>query len=122
MKAYWTPGLGRNLKVNERLRLMCLAAGRLDLLLEIAAFLRDKKEPEIVRQGNPPRPHLAYPHFGESSVLPDSAYEVTVTEWVGGRRIEAPQRGPRPSFARRVVRKARRTVLSALRTPRAHRV
>ncbi|MCA1272850.1 glycosyltransferase family 2 protein [Streptomyces rubiginosohelvolus] len=122
MKAYWTPGLGRNLKVNERLRLMCLAAGRLDLLLEIAAFLRDKKEPEIVRRGNPPRPHLAYPHFGESSVLPDSAYEVTVTEWVGGRRIEAPQHKARPSFARRVVRKARRTVLSALRAPRAHRV
>ncbi|CAM5627258.1 hypothetical protein SBADM41S_01456 [Streptomyces badius] len=55
-------------------------------------------------------------------MLPDSAYEVTVTEWVGGRRIEAPRNKPRPSFARRVVRKARRSVLSALRAPRAHRV
>ncbi len=101
---------------------MCLAEGRVDLLLDIAAFLRDKKEPELVRSGNPPRLHLAYPHFGESSVLPDRAFEVTITKWVGGRRIEAPHGRPRLSLARRVVRKARRTVLSALRTPRAHRV
>ncbi|MFI1191351.1 glycosyltransferase family 2 protein [Streptomyces californicus] len=121
MKAYWTPGLARNLKVNERLRLMCVAEGRLDLLLDIAAFLRAGEEPEVVRRGNPPRLHLAYPHFGESSVLPDRAYEVTVTEWVGGRRIDPPQERPRVSFARRVARKARRTVLDALRAPRTHR-
>ncbi|MFD7746119.1 glycosyltransferase family 2 protein [Streptomyces sp. NPDC059698] len=119
MEAYWTPGLARNLKVNERLRLTCVAEGRLDLLLDIAAFLRAGEEPEVVRRGGPPRLHLAYPHFGESAVLPEGAYEVTVTEWVGGRRIDPPRQRPRASFARRVVRKARRTVLGALR---AHRV
>ncbi|MGY3682864.1 hypothetical protein ACVWXU_006487 [Streptomyces sp. TE33382] len=44
-----------------------------------------------------------------------------MTEWVGGRRVEAPARHSSVSFARRVVRKARRTVLAALRAPRAHR-
>lgn len=122
MKAYWTPGLARNLKVNERLRLMCVAEGRLDLLLDIAAFLRAGKEPEVVRRGDPPRLHLAYPHFGEGAVLPDRAYEVTVTEWVGGRRIDPPRQRPRASFVRRAVRKARRTVLGTLRAPRAGRV
>ncbi|MGW3836038.1 glycosyltransferase family 2 protein [Streptomyces microflavus] len=123
MDAHWTPELGRRLKVHERLRLTALAAGRLDLLLDIAAFLRDKKEPEVIRRGD--RILLAYPHYDEAakdSVLPEHAYEVAVTEWVGGRRIEPPQRKPHVSFARRVVRKARRTVLSALRAPRAHRV
>ncbi|MFZ4272184.1 glycosyltransferase family 2 protein [Streptomyces arboris] len=123
MDAYWTPELGRRLKVHERLRLTALARGRLDLLLDIAAFLRDKKEPEVVRKGD--RILLAYPHFdraGRGSVLPKRAYEVTVTERVGGRRIEPPQPKPRVSLARRVVRRARRTVLSARRAPRAHRV
>jgi len=123
MDAYWTPELGRRLKVHERLRLTALAQGRLDLLLDIAAFLRDKKEPEVVRRGD--RTLLAYPHYDEAdedSVLPEHAYEVAVTEWVGGRRIEPPQPKSQVSFARRVVRKARRTVLSALRAPRAHRV
>ncbi|MEE4425651.1 hypothetical protein V2J85_41035, partial [Streptomyces sp. DSM 41528] len=41
---------------------------------------------------------------------------------IGGRRIEAPAAGTRASFPRRVIRKARRTLLSALRAPRAHRV
>ncbi|ARF72492.1 glycosyl transferase [Kitasatospora albolonga] len=121
MAAYWTPEMGRRLKVHERLRLTCVAEGRLDLLLDIVRFLRDKEEPATVRRGD--RLHLAYPHFGEgSSVLPERAYEVTVTEWIGGRRIEAPAAGARASFPRRVIRKARRTLLSALRAPRAHRV
>ncbi|MEI7031269.1 glycosyltransferase family 2 protein [Streptomyces pratensis] len=121
MEAYWTPGLAHRLKVDERLRLTCVAQGRLDLLLDVLAFLRAKKEPELVRRGAPLRLHLAYPHFGESSVLPDGTYEVTVTEWIGGRRIEPPQRTSRASTARRVVRKARRVLLRALRAPRAHR-
>ncbi|CAM5585268.1 Putative glycosyl transferase OS=Streptomyces griseus subsp. griseus (strain JCM 4626 / NBRC)OX=455632 GN=SGR_4958 PE=4 SV=1 [Streptomyces griseus subsp. griseus] len=100
---------------------MCLAEGRLDLLLDIVAFLRAGEEPELVRRGNPPRLHLAYPHFGEGSVLPDRAYRVTITEWVGGRRIEAPRDGPRPSLARRVVRRTRRALLGVVRAPRAHR-
>ncbi|MFJ4961185.1 putative glycosyltransferase EpsJ [Streptomyces sp. ADI96-02] len=124
MEAYWTPGLAGGLKVNERLRLMCIARGRLDLLLDILRFLHAEEEPELVRRGNPARLHLAYPHFGESSALPDSAYEVTVTEWIGGNRIDPSPAGPYVSLARRVVRRARRTARNALRSlraPRTHR-
>lgn len=117
MEAHWTPEIGRRLKVHERLRLTCVAQGRLDLLLDVVTFLRDRKEPEPVRRDD--RLHLAYPHFGEGSELPGQAYEVTVTEWIGGRRIEAPRSTAQTSFARRVIRKARRALLS---TPREHRV
>lgn len=121
MESYWTPGLAHRLKVHERLRLVCVAKGRLDLLLDVVRFLRAKEAPELVRRTDPARLYLAYPHFGDGSGLPDEAYAVTVTEWVGGERILPPEPRPYVSFARRAVRKARRTVLSLLRAPRAHR-
>ncbi|MGW1294905.1 glycosyltransferase family 2 protein [Streptomyces sp. NPDC002533] len=122
VESYWTPGLARRVKVNERLRLMYIAENRLDLLLDLLRFMKDGKEPAKVHRGNPPTLHLAYPHFGERKPVPDSAYEVTVTEWVGGRRVDPTPPKPYVSFARRVVRKVRRTARSAFRTPRAHRV
>ncbi|MGQ4728400.1 glycosyltransferase family 2 protein [Streptomyces sp. Ju416(a)] len=122
VESYWTPGLARRVKVHERLRLMCIAENRLDLLLDVLRFMKDGKEPAKIHRGNPSRLHLAYPHFGERTPLPDSAYEVTVTEWVGGNRVEPTPPKPYVSFARRVVRKVRRTARSAFRAPRAHRV
>ncbi|MFI6119127.1 glycosyltransferase family 2 protein [Streptomyces sp. NPDC051064] len=121
LKAYWSAGLGRRLKVHERLRLACMARGRLDLLLDVLRFMADKHEPEVVRKGLRGRVYLAYPHFGEDAGLPDSAYELTVREWVGGKRIEVPKKQTVTSITRRLVRKAGRAARSARRIPhRAH--
>ncbi|WP_031082804.1 glycosyltransferase family 2 protein [Streptomyces sp. NRRL WC-3549] len=118
LAAYWSPGLGRRLKVHERLRLVCVARGRLDLLLDVLRFMADKHEPAVVRKGLGGKAYLAYPHFGERAGLPDSAYELTVAERVGGKRIEVPKVQTATSIARRLVRKARRKARSALRAPR----
>ncbi|MFD4898616.1 glycosyltransferase family 2 protein [Streptomyces sp. NPDC058411] len=123
LETYWSPGLARRLKVNERLRLLCIAKGRLDLLLDILQFVRDKKEPRAVRKGLRGRLYLVYPHFGEG-VLPLSAYELTVREWVGRKRIDVPGPQSAAAFLRRLAGKARRTARSAgLHMPRrAHKV
>ena len=119
MAAYWTRGLARQVKVDERLRLICVAKGRLDLLLDILRFMRAGQQPRTVRRQRPDRLYLAYPHFGEGPALPESAYEVIVPEWIGGRRVGPPSAAHRPSLARRVMRRARRAVLTGLCAPRA---
>ncbi|CAM5568259.1 glycosyltransferase family 2 protein [Streptomyces californicus] len=100
MRDYWTPGLARRLKVQERLRLACVAEGRLDLLLDILQFMKDKKEPEAVRKGVRGHYHLTYPHLGEPGGLPDSAYQAVVPSGsrVGRRRGRSPS-PPRCSCA-----------------------
>ncbi|KQX79047.1 MULTISPECIES: glycosyltransferase family 2 protein [Streptomyces] len=123
LDAYWSAGLARRLKVHERLRLACVSKGRLDLLLDVLQFMRDKEEPRAVRKGARGRLYLAYPHFGEGTVLPDAAYEVTVTERIGGRRIDVPERQSTAAFLRRLARKVRRTARAVLHVPRrAHKV
>ncbi|MET9055422.1 glycosyltransferase family 2 protein [Streptomyces bacillaris] len=115
MRAYWTPGLARRLKVQERLRLTCVAEGRLDLLLDILRFLKEKKKPKAVRKGLRGRLHLTYPHFGDAAGLPDAVYELTVPERIGGGKPVAPEPQTAAVFVRRLRRKARRTA-GALRT------
>ncbi|MEV0010209.1 glycosyltransferase family 2 protein [Streptomyces sp. NPDC051840] len=124
LEAYWTPGLARRLKVHERLRLICISQGRLDLLLDILRFMVEKKRPRIVRKGLRGRPYLVYPHFEEGAGLPRSAYELTVTEWVGRKRIDVPGPQSAAAFGRRLKGKARRTFRAAtLHMPgRAHKV
>lgn len=121
MRAYWTPGLARRLKVQERLRLTCVAQGRLDLLLDVLRFLKDKEKPKAVRKGLRGRLHLTYPHFGEGAGLPDAAYELTVPERIGGGRPVVPVPQTPTIFVRRLMRKARRAagaLRTALRVPR----
>ncbi|MEU2410107.1 glycosyltransferase family 2 protein [Mesorhizobium sp. B2-3-3] len=122
LRSYWSPGLARRLKVNERLRLICIAEGRLDLLLHVLQFMKDEKRPRMVRKGLRGRLHLVYPHFGEG-VLPLSAYELTVPEWIGRKRIDVPGPQTAAAFLRRLAGKARRTARSAgLHMPRrAHK-
>ncbi|WP_405501532.1 glycosyltransferase family A protein [Streptomyces niveus] len=95
MAAYWSPEVARRIKVAERLRLECVALGRLDLLDDILKYIRAGTEPEVVLRGRGRTPHLAYPHFGDRrAAIPDSAYEVTIRDWVGkpgGRSIEPPR-------------------------------
>ncbi|GAA1513423.1 hypothetical protein GCM10009730_18160 [Streptomyces albidochromogenes] len=116
---YWTPGVARRLKVPERLRLHHVAAGRADLLEEHLKFLQAKEVPEVVRKGREGKPYLAYPHFGDKKAgVPDEMYAVTVPEWVDGVRVSVPKAGkPKPSFARRVVRKLRRMARGAASRP-----
>ncbi|WP_405677569.1 glycosyltransferase family 2 protein [Streptomyces sp. NBC_01511] len=112
MERYWSPGVARRIKVAERLRLECVALGRLDLLADILDYIRAGTEPEVVLRGRGRIPHLAYPYFGDRRAgVPDSAYEVTIRDWVGkpgGRAIEPP-RLPRQrrSLTSRLARRVR---------------
>ncbi|MEV0780895.1 glycosyltransferase family A protein [Streptomyces sp. NPDC050428] len=112
METYWSPEVARRIKVAERLRLECVALGRLDLLADILAFIKAGTEPEVVLRGRRRTPYLAYPHFGDPrSPLPDAAFEVTIRDWVGkpgGRTIEPPRvTRQRRSLTRRLVRGVR---------------
>ncbi|MFC5804395.1 glycosyltransferase family 2 protein [Streptomyces formicae] len=104
MAAYWTPGLARALKVEERLRLTCAALGRAELLREVLAFGKDGGVPRVVRRRG--RRCLAYPGFGDRRAgVPYSAYEVTLTEQIDGRRVE-----PRAPLTRRAAGRLRRAL------------
>ncbi|MEU0277834.1 glycosyltransferase family A protein [Streptomyces sp. NPDC006195] len=124
MERYWTPGVAARIKVNERLRLECVALGRLDLLADMLAFIRAETVPEVVHRGRARTPYLVFPHFGDKgSGLRDASYEVTVPDWLGKpglRRIEAPKAvRRRKSLARRVARRVR-TQVRALAVQRSH--
>ena len=93
MEAYWTEGVARRLKVDERLRLTCAALGRFDLLKDVLVFERAGTVPEVVQRDG--RRYLAYPHFGDGTEgLPDAVYEVRVAEQIGGECV-----APLPSRA-----------------------
>lgn len=112
---YWTPGVAKLIKVNERLRLECVARGRLDLLADIHRYIAARHTPKVVRAEQGDAAYLVYPHFRKPGAgLPDEAFEMTVPEWAPSKRLQAPARPkpgrpkPRPTLARRVVRRVRR--------------
>ncbi|MEV7424328.1 glycosyltransferase [Streptomyces sp. NBC_01429] len=112
MERYWTPGVARRIKVAERLRLECVALGRLDLLADMLAFVKAETVPEVVQRGRDRTPHLVFPHFEDrSSGIGTAAYEVTVPDWLGKpglQRIDPPEVvRRRNSLARRVARRLR---------------
>lgn len=114
MRSYWTNGVARRIKVAERLRLACVAQGRLDLLTDVLKFIRTGEVPELVRSAKGDKLFLAYPHFrDEAAGLRDADYQVTVPDWHGGDRVTRPKRilrpqTERPSVLRRIVRRLRR--------------
>ncbi|MER5361177.1 glycosyltransferase family 2 protein [Streptomyces sp. NPDC002785] len=112
MDAYWNDGVARLIKVAERLRLACVARGRMDLLIDLLRYLRAKTVPEVVSSRKGDKLYLAYPHFRDKSAgLADSNYEVTVPDWRDGKRIERPEAAARrASLPRRVARRMRRDV------------
>ncbi|MER8091393.1 glycosyltransferase family 2 protein [Streptomyces sp. NPDC058316] len=112
MDAYWDDGVARLIKVGERLRLACVARGRMDLLVDVLRYLRAKKVPDVVASRSGDKLYLAYPHFRDRSAgLADSSYEVTVPDWRDGKRIERPEvAARRASLPRRVARRMRRDV------------
>lgn len=95
MAAYWTPGVARRLKTEDRLRLACVALNRPDVLREVVVFLADGAPPARVRRRG--RWYAAYPHFRDPAAgIPDSAYEMReasarafprrAARWLRGRR------------------------------------
>ncbi|MFG2328604.1 glycosyltransferase family 2 protein [Streptomyces sp. NPDC048604] len=75
MSAYWTKGVARRLKPEERLRLTCVALGKATELKAVAEYRRTKQKPETVtRRG---RRYLALPYFGDRAAgIPAWTYEV----------------------------------------------
>ncbi|AXE77862.1 glycosyltransferase family 2 protein [Streptomyces atratus] len=112
MEEYWNDGVARLIKVGERLRLACVAQGRMDLLIDVLRYLRAKTVPDVVSSRKGDKLYLAYPHFRDRSAgLADSNYEVTVPDWRDGKRIEQPEAAARrASLSRRVARRMRRDV------------
>ncbi|MFD7617539.1 glycosyltransferase family 2 protein [Streptomyces sp. NPDC059802] len=110
MDTYWHDGVARLIKVPERLRLACVARGRMDLLIEVVRYIRAKTVPDVVRSRNGDTLYLAYPHFRDRSAgLAEFNYEVTVPDWHDGKRIEQPKAAARrASLSRRVARRMRR--------------
>ncbi|MFJ7197689.1 MULTISPECIES: glycosyltransferase family 2 protein [unclassified Streptomyces] len=110
METYWNDGVARLIKISERLRLACVAQGRMDLLIEVVRYIRAKTVPDVVRSRNGDTLYLAYPHFRDAAAgLADANYEVTVPDWHDGKRIEQPKAAARrASLSRRVARRMRR--------------
>ncbi|WP_407077641.1 glycosyltransferase family 2 protein [Streptomyces sp. SCSIO 30461] len=104
MAAYWTPGVARRLRVEQRLRLTSVALGRPGPLRDVLDFCQEGRLPDVVHRRG--RIYLAYPHFDTPAPpgpgIPPAAYEITVTEQIGELRIE-----PRLPLLRRAARRAR---------------
>ncbi|WP_392670452.1 glycosyltransferase family 2 protein [Streptomyces sp. LN785] len=109
MDAYWNDGVARRIKVAERLRLVCVARGRADLLVDHLTYLRAETVPDLVRSPGGDRLYLGYPHFRDASAgFRDCDFEVTVPDWHDGRRVDPPGAAAyRASLPRRVARRMR---------------
>ncbi|MEU8349005.1 glycosyltransferase family 2 protein [Streptomyces sp. NPDC048845] len=121
LDAYWTRGLARGLRAHERLRLHCVSQGRLDQLLDVVAFVRDKKPPKVVLDARRRTAYLALPFFRDPAAgIPDRVYAATRETlsaadlvWEGGLPWRSRVRGAArrllgPRLSRRVGRLAGR--------------
>nr|WP_260609122.1 glycosyltransferase [Streptomyces sp. WAC 01325] len=111
MDAFWTPGIARRMKVDERLRLHLVAEQRPELLLPVVEFVKAKKQPAALLEKKGRRVYLAYPHFRDAAAgIPDSVY---LAEPRQARAYPGYRDGGADSFVRRAVRKARRVLRSS---------
>ncbi|MFF5531646.1 glycosyltransferase family 2 protein [Streptomyces cinerochromogenes] len=112
MDAYWTPGVARRLKVNERLRLHLVAMQQPELLLDVVKFVKAKKQAAAVLEKRGTRLYLIYPHFrSRKAGIPDEIYLADPREaraFLGYREAAA------NSVPRRALRKARRILRRVL--------
>ncbi|MGW3359595.1 glycosyltransferase family 2 protein [Streptomyces bungoensis] len=110
MDAYWTPGVARRLKVDERLRLHLVATRRTDLLPDVVEFVRAKKRPDAVLEKRGTRVYLAYPHFRSAAAgVPDEVYLAEPRE---ARAVEGYREAAARSLLRRAARRVRRMLPS----------
>ncbi|WP_409472153.1 glycosyltransferase family 2 protein [Streptomyces sp. HC307] len=115
MEAYWRDGIGRRIKVQERLRLHLVAEQRPELLVDVLQFLKAKKQPTALLEKKGRRLYLAYPHFRDRAAgVPDSVYLAEPHE---ARPFPGYREGGAESLLRRAVRKARRMLTSRSSTP-----
>ncbi|MDH6623354.1 glycosyltransferase involved in cell wall biosynthesis [Streptomyces sp. LBL] len=110
MAAYWNEDVARRLKVHERLRLHLVAAGRPDLLTDVVAFVKARKEASAVLEKKGRRLYLAYPHFRDAAAdIPDSVYLADARE---ARAFPGYREAPLEILLRSAVRKVRRTLFT----------
>jgi glycosyltransferase involved in cell wall biosynthesis len=110
LDAYWNEDVARRLRVQERLRLHLVAAGRPDLLTDVVEFVRAKKDAPAVLERGGRRPYLAYPHFRDpAAAIPDAVYLADPRE---ARAIPGYRPDRIGTFIDRALRKARRALPS----------
>ncbi|RZB14870.1 glycosyltransferase family 2 protein [Streptomyces sp. F001] len=115
METYWRDGIGRRIKVQERLRLHLVAEQRPELLVDVLQFLKAKKQPTALLEKKGRRLYLAYPHFRDRAAgVPDSVYLAEPHE---ARPFPGYRKGGAESLLRRAARKARRMLTSRSSTP-----
>ena len=108
MEEFWTEGVARRLKVEERLRLHLVAEERPELLLPVAEFVKAKQKPAVLLEKRGREAYLAYPHFRHAAAgIPDRVYLAPPREARAfpGYREHSPL-----SVFRRAAGKARRMV------------
>lgn len=117
MDVHWTEGVARLLKTEERLRLHLVAGQRLELLMDVLRFVREKKQPQALLERRGRRVYLAYPHFRDRAAgIPDSVYLATPRE---ARAVPGYRAGGTGSLLRRTARKARRLLVPSRKTAAA---
>lgn len=106
LDAYWTEGVSRMLRVNERLRLYCVSRNLNDELRTVLAYIRDKKTPDAIVDPRKRKLYLAYPFFRDAAVgIPDEMYEATRDTLAAGRVRWADDESARRMRARKAVRR-----------------
>ncbi|MFE7170924.1 glycosyltransferase family 2 protein [Streptomyces sp. NPDC057616] len=75
MQEFWSEGVARRLKVEERLRLHLVAEEKPELLKEVVEFVKAKKQAPALLERRGRHVYLVYPHFRETAAaVPDSIY------------------------------------------------
>ncbi|MEU3251605.1 glycosyltransferase family 2 protein [Streptomyces sp. NPDC006997] len=108
LDAYWTEGVARRLRVQERLRLHLVAERRPRLLLDVVRFVAAEKEPEARLEGEGTRVYLAYPHFRRWwARVPDAVYLAEPAEARGVPGYREVGAGGRPKSPSKPASKSR---------------
>ncbi|MGW1747746.1 glycosyltransferase family 2 protein [Streptomyces sp. NPDC002092] len=108
MEQFWSEGVARRLKVEERLRLHLVAEQRPELLVPVVQFVKAKKQAAPVLEKKGREVYLAYPHFRDATAaVPDSVYLAAPRE---ARAVEGYREHSAASVLKRAVRKARRVM------------
>ncbi|MGY6018378.1 glycosyltransferase family 2 protein [Streptomyces spinosirectus] len=111
MEEFWSEGVARRLKVEERLRLHLVAEEKPELLKEVVEFVKAKKQAPALLERRGRHVYLVYPHFRKAAAaVPDSIYLAAPREaraFPGYREHSAGG-----TLLRRAARRARRVLKS----------
>ncbi|KOG40753.1 glycosyltransferase family 2 protein [Streptomyces resistomycificus] len=108
MEAYWNEDVARRLRVHERLRLHLVADQRPDLLKDVVAFVRAKKQAPAILEKKGRRLYLVYPYFRDREAgIPDCVYLADARE---ARAFPGYRESTVDTFMQRAARKVRRAL------------